>query len=386
MTGATIGPRDMIARLVGFDTTSRLSNLPLIDFVRNYLADFSIDSTLVHSHDGAKANLYATIGPLKEDGIVLSGHTDTVPVDGQDWSSDPFTISERDDRLYGRGTCDMKGFIAIALAMVPEFAARPLTSPIHLAFSFDEEVGCLGARSLIEHMVEHLPRPKIAIIGEPTNMTVVNAHKDYQGFITDITGLEAHSSATHLGANAIMAASEYIGELTRIREEMEARGDPSGRFDPPHTTVHVGTIDGGTAVNIVPRHCGVHWECRGLPDLDREEIPSRLDAFSRTHILPKMRAVSADCRVETACTNVVPPLVPQPGCAAERLALRLARQNDTYAVSYGTEAGMFQEAGMSAVICGPGSIEQAHKPDEYLALDQITQCALFMERLVSELR
>jgi len=317
--------------------------------------------------------------------VVLSGHTDVVPVDGQAWDSDPFTLAERDDKLFGRGTCDMKGFIAIALARVPEFLEQKLTSPVHFAFSFDEEVGCLGVRPLIEHIVDNLPKPKIVIVGEPTNMTVVNAHKSGYSFMTEVTGLEAHSSVTHLGVNSIMAASELIGELGRVGAEMMERSDQSGRFDPPYTTVHVGTIEGGTALNIVPRCCSFHWEYRGLPDQDDDEIPDRFNGFAEGTVLPKMRAVSDEARIETTCVNAVPGLVPQEGSPAEALALRLAQQNDTFAVSYGTEAGLFQEAGMPAVICGPGDILQAHKPNEFLSLEQVERCEQFMRRLVKHL-
>jgi len=385
MAQATIGTREMIERLIGFDTTSRESNLPLIDFVRDYLDGYGIKSDLVFDDERNKANLYATIGPQDVGGVVLSGHTDVVPVDGQAWDSDPFTLAERDDKLFGRGTCDMKGFIAIALARVPEFLEQKLTSPVHFAFSFDEEVGCLGVRPLIEHIVDNLPKPKIVIVGEPTNMTVVNAHKSGYSFMTEVTGLEAHSSVTHLGVNSIMAASELIGELGRVGAEMMERSDESGRFDPPYTTVHVGTIEGGTALNIVPRCCSFHWEYRGLPDQDDDEIPGRLNGFAEGTVLPKMRAVSDEARIETSCVNAVPGLVPQEGSPAEALALRLAQQNDTFAVSYGTEAGLFQEAGMPAVICGPGDILQAHKPNEFLSLEQVERCEQFMRRLVKHL-
>jgi len=385
MTGARIGTREMVERLIGFDTTSRLSNLPLIEFVRDYLDGHGIASELVFGEDNAKANLYATIGPGEIGGVVLSGHTDVVPVDGQAWDSDPFDLTERDDKLFGRGTCDMKGFIAIALAMVPEFLEHRLTTPVHLAFSFDEEVGCLGVRPLIDHIVQHLPRPKMVIVGEPTNMTVVNAHKSGHSFVTEVTGLEAHSSVTHLGVNSIMAAGELIGELAHIRRDMETRVDHTGRFDPPHTTVHVGMIEGGTALNIVPKCCRFEWEYRGLPDQDDDEIPGRLKAYAQNHVLPHMHSVSSECGVETTRINAVPGLAPMDGSPAEAMALRLAQQNETFAVSYGTEAGLFQDAGMPAVICGPGDIIQAHKPNEFVALEQVDRCERFMQRLIKEL-
>ena len=353
--------------------------------MRDYLDGFGIQSELIFSEDRTKANLYATIGPAELGGVVLSGHTDVVPVEGQSWDSDPFGLTERDDRLYGRGTCDMKGFIAVALAMVPQFVEAKPKTPVHLAFSFDEEVGCLGAMDMIAHIAEHLPKPKMVLVGEPTNMTVVNAHKSGYSFVTEVTGLEAHSSVTQLGVNSIMSAGELIGEIGRIRHDMIERGDPSGRFDPPYTTVHVGLIEGGTALNIVPRCCRFNWEYRGLPDLDDTEIPARFEAYANAQVLPGMHAVSHECGIETTMVNAVPGLAPQTDSPAEALALRLAQQNETFAVSYGTEAGLFQEAGMPAVICGPGDIIQAHKPNEFVSLDQLARCERFMHRLVGEL-
>lgn len=377
--------RELLDRLIGFDTTSHLSNLPLIDFVRDYLNGFGIKSELIFSEDRTKANLYATIGPADLGGVVLSGHTDVVPVEGQAWDSDPFALTERDDKLYGRGTCDMKGFVAVVLAMVPEFVAAKPKTPVHLAFSYDEEVGCYGAMDMIAHISEHLPQPKIVLVGEPTNMTVVNAHKSGYSFVTKVTGFEAHSSVPGLGVNSIMVAGELIGEIGRIRQDMTARGDPSGRFDPPHTTVHVGLIEGGTALNIVPRRCTFNWEYRGLPDLDDTEIPARFEAFAQTQVLPGMQAISHECGIETTMVNAMPGLAPEHGSPAEALALRLAQQNDTFAVSYGTEAGLFQEAGIPTVICGPGDIAQAHKPNEFVTLDQLARCERFMRRLVGEI-
>src|SRR4051812_9533547 len=245
MPGQRFTAKDMLASLVAFDTTSRDANIPLIEFVEDYLAGWGIPSLRVDYEPGKKTNLYATIGPDAAGGIVLSGHTDVVPVDGQDWSSNPFRLDERDGRLYGRGTCDMKGFIAAALALVPEFKERDLSVPIHLALSCDEEVGCKGVRPLVAHMKEHLPRPKAIIVGEPTMMKVVNAHKSAVTFATEVLGHEAHSSCTHLGVNSILVAGELLTEISRIARDMRERGDPSHRFDPPYTTVHVGMIEGG---------------------------------------------------------------------------------------------------------------------------------------------
>lgn len=373
----------MLARLVGFDTTSRDGNIPLIAFVEDYLDDWGVPHFRVDYEAGKKTNLFATIGPAIAGGIVLSGHTDVVPVDGQAWSSAPFTLTDKGDgRLYGRGTCDMKGFIAVALAMVPQFLAAKLKSPIHLALSCDEEVGCKGVRPLVAHMRDHLPKPRAVLVGEPTSMQVVNAHKSAVTFNTEVSGHEAHSSLTHLGVNAIMVAGELLSELNRIRADVERAGDPTGRFDPPYSTVHVGLIDGGTAKNIIPRRCSFAWETRLLPTADPDQVPQRLAAFARG-LEPAMQRVAPGTGIATSEVNRVPALAPQTDSPAEHLALHLAAANGTHAVSYCTEAGLFQQIGVPAVVCGPGSIEQAHKPDEFIAVSELRKCEQFMRRLIA---
>jgi acetylornithine deacetylase len=386
MSHSQLSVPEMIAKLVSFDTTSHLSNLPIIEFIRDYLNSYGVESTIVPTPDGQKAALYATIGPKTEGGIVLSGHTDVVPVEGQTWTSDPFKVVERDGKYYGRGTCDMKSYLAIALALVPEFLAQPLQMPIHFAFSYDEEVGCVGVRPLIAHVLEHFPKPKMCIVGEPTDMGVVNAHKSINGFITQVHGVEAHSSMPDIGVNAIMIAAELIGEINRIAKNMVDKGDATGRFDPAFTSVHVGTIEGGTALNIVPKNCQFHWEFRGLPGQDENEIPDRLQAYAETHLLPAMKAVSEEAGIETNRVDHVPMFLGPDGSPAESLALQLALQNEIHTVSYGTEAGLFQVEDISTIICGPGSIEQAHKPDEFISLEQVARCEAFMRRLIVHVR
>jgi acetylornithine deacetylase len=372
--------RELLRQLIAFDTTSRNTNVPLIAFVEDYLDALGVPSVRVDFEPG-KTNLWATIGPEIAGGIVLSGHTDVVPVDGQAWTSDPFAAVERSGRIYGRGSADMKGFLAACLALVPEFLRKPLKRPIHLAFSCDEEVGCTGVRPLIDRIASgDLPRPAAAIIGEPTLMKVVNGHKSNLSFVTEVEGYEAHSSLSHQGVNAIMIAGQLVSEIAAIAREMRERGDPTGRFDPPYTTVHVGTIAGGTARNIVPRCCTFRWETRIIPGQDPDEIPERLDRLAAS-LLPAMQAVSPDAGIVTRLQNTVPPLMPVPGSPAEALALQLTGGNDTGAVSYGTEAGLFQVAGIPAVICGPGSIEQAHKPDEFVAVSELERCEGFLRRL-----
>lgn len=372
----------MLARLVAFDTTSRDGNMPLIEYVEAYLEGWGVTSLRVDYEAGKKTNLYATIGPDIAGGIVLSGHTDVVPVDGQNWSSNPFTMVERDGKLFGRGTADMKGFLATALALVPDFKAAKLKVPIHLALSCDEEVGCLGVRPLVAYMKEHLPRPRAVIVGEPTSMKVVNAHKGAHTFSTEVLGHEAHSCNTHLGVNSILVAGELLTEIGRLAEEMRERGDPSGLFNPPYTSVHVGLIEGGTAKNIVPLRCSFKWETRLLPGSDPDEVPEKFNRFART-LEPRMRKVAEDTGIRTERTNAVPGLRPEEDSPAEHLALHLAEANGASAVSYCTEAGLFQESGIPSIICGPGSIDDAHKPDEFIAISEMQKCETFMRRLTA---
>ena len=379
--------RELIEKLISFDTTSRNSNLELISFVENYLAGHGITSQRVENDDNTKSNLFATIGPKDHaGGIVLSGHTDVVPVDDQDWSSDPFNVVERDGFLFGRGTSDMKSFIACALAAVPDFIAAEPQVPVHFALSYDEEVGCLGVRPMIDTLIRALPRPQVVIVGEPSDMKVVNAHKGIRSYTTTVTGLEFHSSQTHQGVSAILYAAELISELTRLADEMRTRGDASGRFTPPYTTINVGLIKGGTALNIIPRTCSFTWEYRSLPDADETEILNRLNRYAEDVVLPRMRAVYSGASVKTVVRAESPGLAARDGDAGETLVLKLAQCNQAQAVSYNTEAGLFQMADIPTVICGPGSIDQAHKPDEFIALSQVAECDRFMARLAEHLR
>ncbi len=379
--GQRLTPTEMLDKLVAFDTTSRNSNLALIGFIADYLGGFGISSEIIHSPDGDKANLFATVGPERSGGIVLSGHTDVVPVDGQDWSSDPFAMIEKDGRLYGRGTADMKGFIACVLAMVPDFIAADLKLPLHFAFSYDEEVGCLGVGGLINFLHGQTWQPRLVIVGEPTLMKVVNAHKACAAYETRVTGLDGHSSAPEQGVNAIEYAAELIGTLTKMAAELRDRGDESGRFDPPYSTLQVGTVHGGTAANIIARECRFKWDFRALPWTDVDEVPNRLAALVEADLLPRMRQVHPGAMIETTTIARAPGLSPLENSPAESLALALTRSNDVFAVSYGTEAGTFQEAGVPAVVCGPGSIDQAHKPNEFLALSELNACTDFLRRL-----
>ena len=356
-------PIEMIRALVGFDTTSAKSNLPLIDYVRDYLAGHGIESRYIRSEDGTKANLWATIGPDIPGGIVLSGHTDVVPVTGQNWDNDPFDVVEKEDRLYGRGVADMKSFIAIALALVPDMLSRPLIRPIHFALTHDEEVGCLGAPHLIADVIENLPRPGAVIIGEPTEMKVVDAHKGITAFTTTVTGHEAHSSLTNRGVNAVMHAGKLIAFLSDLAEEKAANADPASRFDPPYSTIHVGTVEGGTALNIVARECAFKWEIRSVPGDDPEDTLARFEHYYERELVPKMQATAAETGIATRRGVTVPSLDPAPDSPAEVLARELTGGNATHAVSYATEGGQYQRAGLPAIVCGPRQHRPGPRPE-----------------------
>jgi acetylornithine deacetylase len=382
-SGQQLTPLQMLARLVSFNTESSKPNLELIGFAEEYLRGWNVPFVRVPNASGDKAALYATVGPTDRGGIVLSGHTDVVPVAGQTWTSDPFALRVENGRAYGRGAVDMKAFDALALALIPEFQAADLKTPIHIMLSYDEETTCLGVIDTIRRLGQDLPLPQAVIVGEPTMLEVVDAHKSVVTFSTVVHGFEAHSSKPYLGASAVMTAADMIAELNRIADEMMERGDASGRFDPPYTTVHVGVISGGTARNIISKSCSFQWEFRGLPDLDPQEIPNRLDRFVQEVALKRLNRFGEFGRIDTRLDVAVPGLAPQPGSFAETLALRLAGKNRTWTVPFGTEAGHFQAAGIPTVVCGPGSIDQAHQADEYITLEQLEAGAAFMRRLAA---
>ena len=383
MTPLTRSAIEILDRLVAYDTVSRNSNLELVDWVQEYLARHGIDHVVLPSPDGTKANVFATIGPADRPGIVLSGHTDVVPVDGQTWQHDPFRLTQEADRLYGRGTTDMKGYVACMLAIAPRLQAAPLRMPVHLALSYDEEVGCYGVLGIVQHMEALGLHPVAALIGEPSRMGVVNGHKGSCGMLTKVDGLSCHSSRTDLGVNAVFHATDLIGVMRRRAEALAAAPDSVGMFDPPYTTVSVGVLRAGTARNAIPGDCSIEWDIRATKPGAVEAVQGEVRDYADTVVLPAMRARHPGAEIVTEMVYDVPPLIPQPNCAAEALAKRLSGSNAVGTVPYGSEAGVFQAAGIPSVICGPGDIAQAHTADEWIEVAELEACTRFLDRLVA---
>jgi acetylornithine deacetylase len=372
----------LLRNLVGFDTTSRNSNLALIEFLRDRLADHGVDSTLFRDSSGAKANLYATLGPQGIGGLMLSGHTDVVPVDGQDWSSDPFALREDGGLLYGRGACDMKGFIAVALAALPVLKRQELRRPVHFAFTFDEEVGCIGARQLAAQLRDMPVRPAFCLIGEPTGMHVVNGHKGRLAMRCHVHGKEGHSALPEQACNAVESAAEIIGRLRMLARRLREEGPHEPGFDPPYSTVHTGLVQGGTALNIVPSHCRFDFEIRNLPSQDPLGLFEEVKRYALDHVLADMRRTAPSAEILFEELSRAPGLLPNDDDALLRLALAASGDNIARKVSFGTEAGLYQGADIPTIVCGPGHIVQAHKPDEFVARDQIARCEAFVLHMI----
>lgn len=377
---STMSSIDMLARLVAFPTVSRDSNLPLIDWVEEHLEGVGARCRRTWNGDETKANLYAAVGPDAPGGVVLSGHTDVVPTDGQDWHTDPFELTERDGLLYGRGSSDMKGFSAVFLSRLAALDTAAMEKPLFLALSYDEEVGCLGIDRMVDDALANFARPDFAIIGEPTSMQIVRAHKSINVFRTVVTGQAAHSSQPHRGAGAILAAGRIIEHLESIGRRRRADAGQSG-CEPPWTTVQVGTIKGGTAVNILPARCEFLWEYRGLPDEDQDLIGEAMQTFIEREVLPDLQEFAPEASIETTAIARVPPLMPDPEAKAERWVRGLGgvRDGGSGEVSFATEAGSFQRAGISSVVCGPGSIDQAHQPNEFVDPAELKRCEAMVD-------
>jgi acetylornithine deacetylase len=386
MTKTVLSSQEMLAKLVSFDTTSVKTNLELIHWVQNYLSEYGIKSTLIHDETKNKANLHAVVGPAEKPGVVLSGHTDVVPVEGQAWDSDPFKLRDHNDHLFARGTCDMKGFIAVALSKLPEMMKKPLLAPIHFAFSYDEELGCLGAHSLAEYIGKMPVKPKLCVVGEPTLMKTITGHKGICDLECTVHGKESHSSLAPYAVNAVEYAAELVAYAKSVARRIANEGPFNKQFDPPFTTVHVGVFKGGTALNIVPNKCEFSLEVRNIPEVDSEKIIEEIRQYAFKNLEPRMKDIDPKTGFEFKYTAGVHSFDIANDNPMVDLVLSLSGANSTEKVSFATEAGIFQQEGIPTVVCGPGSIAQAHKPNEFIAKEQLVKCEHFMDRLVDKLR
>ncbi len=377
--------RAILRDLIGFPTVSSDSNLDMIGYMADHLTAIGAEVQVWHDPTGNKANLFATLGPKRDGGIVLSGHSDVVPVADQDWSTNPFQMVEQDDKWFGRGACDMKGFIAAVLAMAPRFTALDLQRPIHFAFTYDEEVGCVGARALAETLHETGIKPAIAIIGEPTSMRIIEGHKGCYEYTTRFTGLEGHGSDPDAGVNAVEYAVRYVSRLLELKADLQARAPADSRFEPPWTTINTGALVGGVTTNVIPGKARVEWEMRPVQVSDADYVKHQLHQYCTHTLIPAMKSVHPNADVQTEVIGEVQGLDPMSENEARDLVMDLTGANGTDLVPFGTEAGIFQNLGMSVVVCGPGSIEQAHKPDEYVSVDQMEQCLEMLARLSAKL-
>ena len=376
----------ILADLIGFASVSHDSNLDIISYIADHLQDCGAEVKISKDATGQKANVFATLGPKIDGGIVLSGHTDVVPAKEQGWLSDPFVMQERDNRLYGRGTCDMKGFIACALVMAPVYAQGRLKRPVHFAFTYDEETGCLGAAQLVKELQEAGIKPAIAIVGEPTMMGLIEGHKGCCEYSTHFHGLEGHGSQPDAGVSAIEYATRYISRLLDLRQDLKARTPKDSRFQPPWTTMHVGMIAGGVAHNVIAGHCQVDWEMRPVVQEDKAFVLETMKDFCERDLLPAMQAVYPEAAIKTQVVGDVIGLEPVDDNQACAIIQELTGANSVDLVAFGTEAGLFQSIGMHAVICGPGSIEQAHKANEFVSLEQLELCRQMLAKLDVKLR
>lgn len=381
---SNLSTRELLADLIAFDTVSRNSNLALMNYIQNYLAGFGISSQLLPDAHGEKANLLAVIGPQERQGIVLSGHTDVVPVDGQQWSGNPFRLQERAGRLYGRGTADMKSWLAAVLALVPDLVAQPLRVPVWLAFSYDEEVGCKGVPGLLAHL-DRLPvRPAACIVGEPTEMRPIFGHKGKIALRCEVTGYASHSAYTPQGVNAIEYAVRIIQQLMELAERLKLQQNLA--FDPPFSTLQTGVIHGGEALNIVPAYCQFDFEIRTLPGVDARQLIDELDVWCQQQLLPEMQRISAGCRIRFSPLSHYPGLETCSTTMIDELLSLLPPADALSTVAFGTEGGLFQQHGIATLVCGPGAMAQGHKPDEFISLDQLAECEAFLQRLCRSLQ
>lgn len=374
----------ILSDLVGFPTVTSEPNLALIEYLIDRLEPLAADIRLTHDDTGSKANLFATIGPRIDGGVILSGHSDVVPADDEEWTGAPFIAMQRDQRIYGRGTTDMKGFIACVVSMASQFAEAPLRRPLHIAVTYDEEVGCRGAPILIADLAVAGMKPAAAVVGEPTGMGIVTAHKGMHEFTTTITGLAGHASVPANGVNAVHMATRYVSRLLELADLLEQNAPPSSPFDPAHTTISVGTLSGGLARNVVASECVIEWEMRPVNQRDADLVMSEVRDLE-ARLLEEMRVVAPEAEIRTATVGAVSGLEDAPDSYVVRLLSELVENPGRQVVSFGTEAGLYQAAGIPAVVCGPGDIERAHRPDEYIGLDQLASCLEFMQGLSAKL-
>jgi acetylornithine deacetylase len=371
----------MLDDLIAFPTVTDQSNLEMVAYLAERLEDAGAKIDLFYNDIGDKANLFATLGPDVDGGFVLSGHCDVVPVVDQVWASDPFDMVERDEKLFGRGTCDMKGFVAAATVMAPYFATKVKDRPVHFSFTYDEETGCFGAQDLVGSLTEKGVRPTMALVGEPTMMQVIDGHKGCYEYTTHFKGLAGHGSAPDLGVNAVEFGTRYISKILELKEELKTRAPKDSGFVPPWTTFNTGYLKGGSAHNVIPDHASVAWDMRPVQASDAHFVKTELEKYSQTVLLPQMQAVYPEAEIVTEILSEVDGFEPMAQNPARDLIMELTGANGTDLVAFGTEAGLFQQMGMSVVICGPGSIEQAHKANEFVAIDQLQQCLDLLERL-----
>lgn len=376
---------EVLADLIAFPTISSDSNLEMINYLASRLDDCGAQVHLFHDPSGAKANLFATVGPQRDGGIVLSGHSDVVPVSDQKWTTDPFKLTQREDRLYGRGTCDMKGFIAATIALAPKLAKAAQDRPLHFAFTYDEEVGCIGANHLVQSLNELGIHPSVAIIGEPTEMRIIEGHKGCYEYTTHFQGLEGHGSVPDQGVNAVEYAARYVGYLLELKDQLRSMAPIDSPFEPPWSTVNVGVSNGGAVHNVIASKAQVDWEMRPVQASDANFVKAHLQRYCREELLPKMQTVFPEASIRTEVVGEVDGLVPTLENEARRIVSSLTGANGAGVVPFGTEAGIFQNLGMDVVICGPGSINQAHKADEFVAIGQLEQCVSMLEKLVGKI-
>lgn len=375
---------DVLDRLISFPTISSDNNMACITYLQDFLMSLGARCTLTSDIEG-KANLFATLGPEGDGGIILSGHTDVVPVEGQDWSSDPFIMRKEGGRLYGRGTCDMKGFIAASIVTARDYAKRDLKRPIHFAFTYDEETGCTGARVLVNQLVKDGLKPSVCIVGEPTMMGIIDGHKGASAFSTEFTGVEGHSSLPGQAVNALEYASRFAVHLMELRKDMPDRAPENSPFDPPYSTSSICGMHSGVAHNVIPNKALVEWEMRTVQQSDHDYLCKNMQDYIDTVLLPEMKAKSPKANIEEVYSSIVMGLEPDEDSEAVSLIRDLTGRNSTGVVSFGTEAGLFEAVGISAALCGPGSIEQAHRPDEFVEITQLEECLGMLDRLAEKL-